>query len=149
MELGKRIWSRPSFYAVADPIVGNRLLRPEFSTSVDVGVEQDILHGRVRTSLTAFRSTYRDLVDFSAQLFRLVNRQQASTRGVEFAASIPVNTHLEFSARASYLDWHLQLTNEASAPKPAARAKRRRRELAGRDAGIAAQRIRLTGWPAL
>src|SRR5205814_2313012 len=80
----------PSFFALADPIVGNRQLRPEFSSSFEVGVDQDLVRERVRAGVTLFRNDYRDLVDFSSQLFRLVNRSEAQTKGAEFLVTVPV-----------------------------------------------------------
>ena len=118
-ERGPRLratWGRgfkiPSFYAFADKIVGNPLLRPEFSRSFDLGVENDFLKGHLRAGLTVFRNDYTDLVDFSAAIFRLVNRSQARTQGAELAFTVPVNSRLEFRAHASYLEWRLQNTTE-------------------------------------
>ncbi len=112
----KATWGRgfklPSFYAFADKIVGNPLLRPEFSRSFDLGVENDFLKGRLRAGLTVFRNNYTDLVDFSAAIFRLVNRSEARTQGAELALTVPVNSRLEFRAQASYLEWRLKNTVE-------------------------------------
>ena len=112
----KATWGRgfklPSFYAFADKIVGNPSLRPEFSRSFDVGVENDFLHRHLRAGLTVFRNTYTDLVDFSAAIFRLVNRSEARTQGAELALTVPVNSRLEFRAHASYLEWRLKNTAE-------------------------------------
>jgi outer membrane cobalamin receptor len=112
----KANWGRgfktPSFYALADKVVGNPLLKPEFSRSYDVGVENNFLNGRLRAELTVFRNSYTDLVDFSAIVFRLVNRSQARTQGAELALTAPVNSHLELRAYASYLQWRLMDTTE-------------------------------------
>jgi vitamin B12 transporter len=112
----KANWGRgfktPSFYAVADKIIGNPLLRPEFSRSFDVGIENDFLRRHLRTGLTVFRNNYTDLVDFSAAIFRLVNRSAARTQGAELALTVPVNSRLELRAHASYLEWRLKNTTE-------------------------------------
>jgi outer membrane cobalamin receptor len=108
----------PSFYALADPIVGNRQLKPEFSSSFEVGVEQDLLQERVHAGLTVFRNGYRDLVDFNSQLFRLVNRSQARTDGVEFSVTVPVHSHLEFGGRVWYMGWQLQQTTDPLRDQP-------------------------------
>ena len=109
-------WGRgfklPSFYAVADKIVGNPLLKPEFSRSFDAGIEDELLKGRVRAGVTIFRNDFTDLVDFSAQIFRLVNRSQARTQGAELSLAAPLNSHLELRAQTSYLEWRLQNTTE-------------------------------------
>ena len=59
-----------------------------------------------------FRNSYTDLVDFSAAIFRLVNRSQARTQGAELGLTVPVNSRLELNAHASYLEWRLQNTTE-------------------------------------
>src|SRR6202043_3721860 len=86
--------------------------KPEFSRSFDLGVDNDFLHGRLRADLTVFRNSYTDLVDFSAKIFRLVNRSQARTQGAEFALTVPINSRLELRAHASYLEWRLRNTTE-------------------------------------
>ncbi|MGA2598471.1 MAG: TonB-dependent receptor [Bryobacteraceae bacterium] len=112
----KANWGRgfktPSFYSLADKVVGNPLLKPEFSRSYDIGVENDFLRGRLRAELTVFRNSYADLIDFSALTFRLVNRSQARTQGSEFAVTAPLNSRLELRAYASYLAWRLMDTTE-------------------------------------
>jgi vitamin B12 transporter len=112
----KANWGRgfktPSFYALADKVVGNPLLKPEFSRSYDLGVEDNFLHGKLRGELTVFRNSYTDLVDFSAVVFRLVNRSQARTEGAEFALTAPINSRLELRTYASYLQWRLMDTTE-------------------------------------
>jgi outer membrane cobalamin receptor len=108
----KASWGRgfkiPSFYAIADKIVGNPLLKPEFSRSFDLGIEHTFLRGHLRGGLTVFRNYYTDLVDFSAAVFRLVNRSQTRTQGGELALTMPVNSRLELGAYASYLEWRVQ-----------------------------------------
>jgi vitamin B12 transporter len=112
----KANWGRgfktPSFYALADKVVGNPLLKPEFSRSYDIGVENNFLHGKLHGELTVFRNSYTDLVDFSAVIFRLVNRSQARTEGAEFALTAPINSRVELRTYASYLRWKLMDTTE-------------------------------------
>lgn len=102
----------PSFYALADKVVGNPLLKPEFSQSFDAGIEKSFLNRHVRGELTLFRNSYTDLIDFSAQVFRLVNRSQVRTQGAEFAFTARVNPSLELRAYGSYMDWRLTNTTE-------------------------------------
>jgi len=98
--------------------VGNPLLKPEFSRSFDVGLESDLAHGHIRPSVTYFHNSYRDLVDFSTQVFKLVNRSDAVTQGAEVAVTIPVNAHLDFTTHASYMSWTLQNTTEPLRDEP-------------------------------
>ena len=112
----KASWGRgfklPSFFALADRSVGNPQLKPEFSRSFDIGIENEFFKGHLRAGLTVFRNNYRDLVDFSAQIFRLVNRSDAQTQGVEFAVAVPVSQRVQFGVNASYLDWQLKHVTE-------------------------------------
>jgi vitamin B12 transporter len=118
----KATWGRgfmqPSFFALGDRLVGNPLLKPEFSRSFDVGAEQALYRNHAALSVTAFRNDYRDLVDFSAQQFKLVNRTQAETHGVEFALAISPNRRLHFTGHVSYLDWKLVNTTEPLRDQP-------------------------------
>jgi vitamin B12 transporter len=98
----------PSFYSLADRLVGNPTLKPEYSRSFDVGLEGDLAHGHLRPSVTYFYNSYRDLVDFSSQLFKLVNLSAATTQGVEFAMAIPLTSRLDFTTHGSYMSWALQ-----------------------------------------
>jgi vitamin B12 transporter len=71
----------PSFYALAQPFVGNPRLPPETSTAFDIGIEQKLGQRFGVIAGNLFWSAYRDLVDFSPELFRLVNRSEALARG--------------------------------------------------------------------
>ncbi len=100
----------PSFYSLANPLVGNPGLKPEYSRALDIGVEQPI-HGAT-VAATYFHDRYTDLVDFSAQLFRLVNRSRAYTDGIEFQADAPATWRWRPGVSFSYMGWHLEGTTE-------------------------------------
>ncbi len=102
----------PSFFALADQTVGNRELKPEYANSFDLGLTGETWRRRLTLELTFFRNHYRDLVDFSAQLFRLVNRSQATTQGVEFASALAFNDRLSVGGHLSYLTWELNPSTE-------------------------------------
>ena len=112
----KTSWAKgfklPSFYALGDPNVGNPLLKPERSRAFDAGVEQRFGGSGSLLSLTYFRNNFTDLIDFSAQAFRLVNRSQASTQGLEFGAELPEMDHVRIGTSFSYLTWRLAGTTE-------------------------------------
>lgn len=71
----------PSFFGLADPLVGNAALRPESSRARELGY--DAVLGAAKLQLTAFDTRYRDLVDFDPETFRMVNRAGARVRGAE------------------------------------------------------------------
>jgi vitamin B12 transporter len=102
----------PSFFALADQTVGNELLKPEYANSFDIGLTGEAWRRRLTLELTYFRNHYRDLVDFSAQLFQLVNRSEATTQGVEFASTLALNERLRLGAHLTYLTWDLKPSGE-------------------------------------
>jgi outer membrane cobalamin receptor len=74
-----------SFFAL-----GNPDLRPERSTTFDLGIEQRALGSRLRATLTAFQHDYRDqiaytVVDFTTYQGTYVNLARARSRGIEVA----------------------------------------------------------------
>ena len=111
----KASWAKgfklPSLYALGNPLVGNSGLQPEHSRSFDAGVEQKI-SSRMIVNATYFRDDFTNLVDFSATLFRLVNRSQAKTQGAEFSTEYVVRRDLRLGAYLSYIDWMLKNTAE-------------------------------------
>lgn len=72
----------PSFYALAHPLIGNANLRPERAELLEAGLTLP-LGSMVEATLTAFSNHYRDLIDFDAESFALVNRSAVSSDGAE------------------------------------------------------------------
>ena len=109
---GGKGYKLPSFYSLGDPLVGNKTLRPEFNKSVDAGLTFDLLAKRLSFEAVGFGNWYRNLIDFSAQQFRLVNRSEVQTRGLELEAKIRVISRIQLSGSYAYLDWTLNPANE-------------------------------------
>jgi len=101
----------PSFYSLGSPLVGNPALTPEFSTGFDAAIEHRFAPARLNVVLTGFNNSYRDLIDFSPTLFRLVNRNAGFGRGVELEANGAIR-RVSVGGSASYLDAGLQGTSE-------------------------------------
>jgi outer membrane cobalamin receptor len=112
----KASWAKgfklPSFYALSDPNIGNPQLQPERSRAFDVGVEQRFGASGALVSVTYFRNNFTSLIDFSAQLFRLVNRSRASTQGVEFEGELPKMGPVRLGSSFSYVAWLLEGATE-------------------------------------
>lgn len=102
----------PSMFALGDPNVGNPALLPERSRGFDVGVEGRFEHLRTRATITYFWNSFKDLIDFSATDFKLVNRSSAHTQGVELSSITNVSSRLSLGGDVSYLDWKLEGTTE-------------------------------------
>ena len=108
----------PSFFALGEPNVGNPDLGPERSRGFDLGWTQEIPAAALVASLTAFRQRYRNLIDFSPDEFRLVNRRLARTSGLEAEAEWRPRSHLNLSAFARWLDAELVGSDEKLRDRP-------------------------------
>jgi vitamin B12 transporter len=114
VEQGPRLktsWAKgfklPSFYALGNPIVGNRELRPERANSFDAGIEQPIGHSRATVSLTYFRNDFKGLVDFDSVTFRLLNLGRTLIQGAEIGADYAATARVHFGLDFSYMAWNL------------------------------------------
>jgi vitamin B12 transporter len=105
-------FSLPSFEAIGDPLVGNRKLKPEYSQGFDAGMDTALKTRDVHFSVTYYRNTLRDLIDFSPQQFRLVNRSSAITQGVEWSASFSPIRQIKVTGQLTFLDARLLGTTE-------------------------------------
>jgi vitamin B12 transporter len=95
-------FKQPSLYALGHPLIGDPALRPERSRTIEAGV---ILAEQGRSlAVTVFDNRYRDLIDFDPVRFRLTNRAQVATRGVELEASAELAPSLSLGGSVSYLD---------------------------------------------
>ncbi|GGY74462.1 vitamin B12 transporter BtuB [Cellvibrio zantedeschiae] len=93
----------PSFLALGHPLVGNKNLKPERATTRDTGLEWSANNTSINFSV--FRNTYLDLIDFDAELFTNVNRNQVDTRGVETEIHWhSQDNQWQLGAHASYAD---------------------------------------------
>ena len=108
----------PSFFALGEPNVGNPDLGPEWSRGLDLSWTQEFLAADLVVSLTAFRQRYRDLIDFSPEEFRLVNRRLASTRGIETEVQWRPHQSLDVGAFARWLDAELVGSDEVLRDRP-------------------------------
>jgi outer membrane cobalamin receptor len=107
----------PSLYALGNPNVGNPNLQPEKVTGMDAGV-QHRFGERVVVSGTYYYNLFSNLIDFSAIAFRLVNRTQVRTQGVETTASFAVTHGILLSGWGSFLDWKVQSSSEPLRDQP-------------------------------
>jgi vitamin B12 transporter len=108
----------PSFFALANPIVGNPRLGPETSESLEVGVLQTVARG-VEVGVTAFRSRFFDLVDLAeGPPPRLVNRSEVTARGVELTGDLVRFARLGLSAHLTYTETDIKGTDERLRNRP-------------------------------
>lgn len=108
----------PSFFALGEPNVGNSELQPEQSRSFDIGFEHTLNAPRLQLSFTFFHNSFKNLIDFSPQLFQLVNRSQAKTQGLEFGIDLPFMEQGKLGGHLQFLDWEVQGTSEPLRDRP-------------------------------
>jgi outer membrane cobalamin receptor len=108
----------PSFYALGEPNVGNPNLRPETSNGFDLGVDQDLFDGHLQLALTYFWNRYKDLIDFSAEQFLLVNRDLVKDQGFEFEGTVPVSKAFRFNGYVGYTDAKIEDSPERLRDRP-------------------------------
>lgn len=80
-------FKQPSFFALGFPLLANPDLLTEKSETYDGGVAWSSPDEVWRTSVKAYRSIYRDLIDFDPDQFTNVNRSKVTAEGFELAAS--------------------------------------------------------------
>ena len=98
-----RAFKLPSFFALGSPraLGGNRALEPEVSVGGDLGFDLELLGGDLAVGLTAFRSDYRDLIDFDFATFQLVNRSRVRAEGAELSLDARLGRRLRLRANTT------------------------------------------------
>jgi len=92
----------PSLFALANPLVGNPDLQPETSDTYELGLSfnSDAFDGVV----TLFDTSYQGLVDFDADAFTNVNREEVDISGVEASINVQIADQLLLGVNSSYVD---------------------------------------------
>lgn len=94
-------YKRPSLYALGHPLIGDPALAPETSRSIDGGLEIPLRRGQAQ--ITLFDNRFRNLIDFDAASFRLVNRASVGASGVEGAVSLGLGGSWSIAGALTYL----------------------------------------------
>ncbi|MBN2053891.1 TonB-dependent receptor [bacterium] len=109
----------PSFYALGNPLVGNPDLKPETSSSYEVGVNQSLPRTGLSLSATLFSGTYHDIIDFDpGPPPVMVNRDQLDTRGIEASLAWTVFGGLSTSLSATYVESEFEGSDQAPLRRP-------------------------------
>ncbi len=112
-----RAFKVPSLYALGNPNVGNPNLRPEELTGMDIGVRHQFGQ-RVSVVGTYYYNLFSDLIDFSSVAFRLVNRTQVRTQGVETTASLTIARGTQVNIWGAFLNWEVKSSSEPLRNQP-------------------------------
>jgi len=102
----------PSFYALSEPVIGNPDLQPEYSNSFDIGIEQAFRRPHIKVSASYFHNSMTNLVDFDSTVFKLINRTNVTTQGLELASTYDITNRLQLGGEVSYLHWGLENTTQ-------------------------------------
>ena len=117
----KASWGRafkvPSLYALGNPNVGNPNLLPEEINAIDVSFQHQFGQ-RANLGGTYYYNLFSNLIDFSATAFRLVNRTQVRTQGVETAASFALTRGIQVNAWGAFLNWRVKSSIEPLRNEP-------------------------------
>jgi outer membrane receptor protein involved in Fe transport len=111
----------PSFFALANPLVGNPDLVPEKSKGSEIGVEQTLLDDRLFIALNGFVTEYQDLVDFDETIppfGQLVNRSNVDTQGAELQVAVRPVQQLAISLSYTYLTAEIQDSDQHLLHRP-------------------------------
>lgn len=101
---GGTSFKAPSFYALGNPLVGNRELRAEAARGLEAGA---VWQGAPRqsVSVTVFDNRFTDLIDFVADPApRLINRSLVTSRGVTAGFVQPIGDSIDLAGRVQYVD---------------------------------------------
>ena len=102
----------------------NAALKPERSRSLDAGIQQSLVGGRVAIDGAVFFNTYDDLIvavgrSFrNASQFRTDNISNARARGVELGGSIRPDVHLDVRATYTFLSTEILSVDRAAGQVP-------------------------------
>ena len=102
----------------------NAGLKPERSRSLNVGIQQSLVGGRVAIDGAVFFNTYDDLIvavghSFqNASQFRTDNISNARARGVELGGSIRPDVHLDVRATYTFLSTEILSVDRAAGQVP-------------------------------
>ncbi len=112
----------PSLYQLYAPgniwgPIGNESLKPEETTSWDLGIEQDLWDGKVRLGGTYFSNLFENLMEYDYTQ-GYINITNASSKGVEFFLEFAPAENLAFSASYSNIVAKDQNTGESLLRRP-------------------------------
>ncbi|HJQ19183.1 MAG TPA: TonB-dependent receptor [Gemmatimonadaceae bacterium] len=89
-------------------VTGNPNLSPERARTADAGIDQDLLMGRARASLTAFAQRFQNMIDYTGETsacgYSYCNVAAARANGVEAEVSSTLTAAVALSVGATFLD---------------------------------------------
>jgi len=108
----------PSFFALANPLVGNPDLKSETGESIDASIRRSFRDVFGYVEFTVFKNDYKDLIDFDSENFINVNRSSVVTKGAEAVVEIEPLERLNLRAHVTYLDTDVKDTDTTLRGRP-------------------------------
>jgi outer membrane cobalamin receptor len=109
----------PSFFSLANPIVGNPDLVPEESRSLDLGLTQGVWGGRASAQLNVYYNEFKNLIDFEeGPPPVLVNRSRVTVKGFELIGNVRPWEEIKLNGSVSYADSDIKGTDEPLRNRP-------------------------------
>jgi len=109
----------PSFFALGNPVVGNKDLKPETSNSFDIKVEQTFFDSLFKGSLSYFYNEFENLIDLDeGPPAVLVNRSRVTTKGFEAQFQTRSIYNANMTGNISYIDSNISGTDENLRNRP-------------------------------
>ncbi|MBA2849134.1 TonB-dependent receptor [Thermosulfuriphilus ammonigenes] len=94
----------PSLFNLYHPRYGNPNLDPEESTGGDIGIEQNLLGGRIHWEAVYFNTHYEDRIGFNYTTWSYYNSGTANVSGLETVLEAGLTSWLKLSANYTYTD---------------------------------------------
>jgi vitamin B12 transporter len=108
----------PTFNELFFPFFGNTHLKPEESTSWEIGLEKVIIRNKVSLYLTYFDQDYKNLIQTDPLTFTAANIANAEIKGVETAAVLKITDNLNIKAGYTYLNAKDESTGQQLTRRP-------------------------------
>ncbi|MES2097991.1 MAG: TonB-dependent receptor [Pseudomonadota bacterium] len=95
----------PTLYQLYGPFgLGNTALQPETAQSYDVGIEQRLVDGKIRVSLTWFHRDTTNQIDYNPSTFSYGNIARTRGQGLEVGLDVRPTDRLTLSGSYSFID---------------------------------------------
>ncbi len=100
------------------PFFGNPQLKPEESTSWEIGLEKVIIRDKVSLSATYFDQEYKNLIQTDPLTFTAANIAEAKIKGLELGTLAKVTDKVNIKAGYTYLDAKDESTGQRLTRRP-------------------------------
>ena len=116
-------WGRgfklPSFFSLANPIVGNPRLTSETSEGFDFGLRYNVWDRLMALSVKYFSITVKDLIDFEpGPPPALINRSEVVSTGIEVGVTLNPLDDLRFTGHLTYNDTDIRSSPDKLLNRP-------------------------------